>query len=232
MKIEACLFDLDGVVVDTAKYHFRAWRKLAENLGFDFDEANNEKLKGVSRMESLDILLHTGGIHGVSDTEKEEMAEFKNRLYLEYISTMTPDEILPGVTAFLEDLKSRGVRLALGSASKNAMTILRRIGLEKAFDEVVDGTKVSKAKPDPEVFQLGAELLGVVPAEAVVFEDAQAGIEAAVRAGMWCVGVGNPALLARADTVIPGFEGMTLRRLKELLEKSGRENEKRKETTI
>lgn len=212
-KIEACLFDLDGVVVDTAKYHFIAWRALAEELGFEFTHEDNERLKGVSRMASLEILLEIGGLQ-FSDQEKLAMAEKKNALYVSYIEQMTPEEILPGVEEFLQELKLEGIKIALGSASKNAPMILDRIQLSEMFDAIIDGNSITEAKPNPEVFLKGAEKLGVDPANCVVFEDAIAGIEAARNAGMRCVGIGEPETLGMADLVIPGFEGFTLEKLK------------------
>ncbi|MGQ1909716.1 beta-phosphoglucomutase [Marinifilum sp. RC60d5] len=212
-KISACIFDLDGVVVDTAKYHYIAWKSLANELGFDFTEMDNERLKGVSRMTSLDILLEIGGVE-LDDKTKLELAEKKNKNYVEYILKMTPDEILPGVKDFFNELKTQGIKIALGSASKNAMTILNQLKLTDYFDAVVDGTHVSKAKPDPEVFLKGAELLNVSPSECIVFEDAEAGVEAAVNGNMKCVGIGSPEVLGKANIVIPGFVGFTMAQLK------------------
>ncbi len=205
MEIKACIFDLDGVIVDTARYHFIAWKKLAEKLDINFTENDNERLKGVSRMDSLNIILEIGGIT-LPDEEKEKYAAEKNKIYLSYILKMTPDDILPGVFDFLTGVKKRGISIALGSASKNAVTILEKIGLQDTFDAIVDGTKVSKAKPDPQVFLTGAAMLGVEPSGCVVFEDAIAGVEAAHRAGMKCIGIGSPDLLSGADLVIEGFE--------------------------
>ncbi len=205
MKIKACLFDLDGVIVDTAKYHFIAWKEMAVELGFDFSEDDNELLKGVSRMRSLEILLGIGKITK-SDEEKLILAERKNKRYLEYVHQMTDEEILPGVTRFLNDLKCNGMLIALGSASKNAPLILDRIHLKEQFDAIVDGNSVSKAKPDPEVFLTCARLLKVEPAACLVFEDAQAGIEAARNGGMKVIGVGSPDNLSFADHYIPGFK--------------------------
>ncbi|GET32824.1 beta-phosphoglucomutase [Prolixibacter bellariivorans] len=212
-QIKACLFDLDGVVVDTAKYHFIAWRELAQELGFDFTEADNERLKGVSRVRSLEILLEIGGIE-LDDKRKEQLAAQKNENYVGYIQRMNPDEILPGVEDFLKKLKENGIRIALGSASKNAPLILKQIGLTHMFDAIIDGNSVSKAKPDPEVFLKGAEALSVESGDCVVFEDAQAGIEAARNAGMHVIGIGHPDNLKNADFVIPGFEEMTIEKLK------------------
>ena len=214
--IEACLFDLDGVVVDTAKYHFIAWKALAEELGFEFTLEDNERLKGVSRMQSLEILIEIGNLR-VSDREKLEMAEKKNALYVSYIEKMTPEETLPGVEKFLQELRAAGIRIALGSASKNAPMILERIQLSGMFDAIVDGNSIAEAKPNPEVFLKGAEKLGVLPENCVVFEDAIAGIEAAQNANMYSVGIGDPETLGFADMVIPGFDGFTVDMLKKAL---------------
>ncbi len=205
--IKACIFDLDGVIVDTAKYHYLAWKELARGLSFDFTEKDNERLKGVSRMRSLEILLEIGK-KDICEETKLKYSDSKNKRYLEYILKMTPDEVLPGVIDFLNELISRNIKVALGSASKNAMTILNQIKLTDYFEVVVDGTKVSKAKPDPEVFLKGAEALGITPKECIVFEDAEAGIEAAVTGGFKCVGIGSLDILGKADYVMQGFENV------------------------
>jgi beta-phosphoglucomutase len=210
MKPKACIFDLDGVIVDTAKYHYLAWKRLAKELGFEFTEKDNERLKGVSRMESLEILLSVGGIRIDDENVKLQLAEKKNKWYVEYINQMTKDEILPGVIEFLELLKKAGIKIAIGSASKNTITILERIGLKDFFDAIIDGTKISKAKPDPEVFLKAAEELNVRPEECCVFEDAVAGIQAAKSAGMKVIGVGDPTILKDADKVIQSFQSQTL----------------------
>ena len=176
--MKACIFDLDGVIVDTAKYHYLAWKDLADKLGFNFTIEHNERLKGVSRMDSLEILLEIGDI-SLTAEEKERYAHEKNELYRSYILKMERDEILPGILPFLDELKANDIKIALGSASKNAGTILEKVGITQYFDAIVDGTKVSKAKPDPQVFLLGAELLNVEPKDCIVFEDAEAGVEAA-----------------------------------------------------
>lgn len=211
-SIKACIFDLDGVLVNTAKYHYLAWKRLAAELGFEFTEQDNEQLKGVSRMASLDILLGIGKLNPDEST-KQEMAERKNNWYVESISKMDPSEILPGALEFLNECRSHGLKTALGSASKNAMTILNNTGLTPYFDAIIDGTRTSSAKPDPEVFLLGAEELGFSPADCVVFEDAEAGIEAARRAGMRCVGIGGAETLGKADILISSLEEMSVDRL-------------------
>lgn len=207
MRSKACIFDLDGVIVDTAKYHYLAWKRLAAELGFEFTEKDNERLKGVSRMESLEILLSVGGIRIDDEEKKMALAEKKNNWYVEYIKQMTEDEVLPGVMDFLKLLKESGVKIAIGSASKNTMLILERIKLKDFFDVIIDGTKITKAKPDPEVFLKAAEELNVPPVECTVFEDAIAGVEAAKRACMKVVGVGDRNTLKDADRVIESFVG-------------------------
>jgi len=209
-KIRACIFDLDGVIVDTAKYHYLAWKRLAkEELGFDFKIEDNERLKGVSRMDSLDILLEIGNTK-IDDGEKLILADKKNKWYREYILKMDDSEILPGVLEFMKDLKKYGIKMALGSASKNAITILRQINMVSYFDAIIDGTKVLKAKPDPQVFLLGAKELGVRPNESVVFEDSIAGIEAAKRGNMFAIGVGKKQVLDLADMVIARMDEMNV----------------------
>lgn len=207
--IKGCIFDLDGVIVDTAKYHYLAWKRLANELGFEFTEEDNERLKGVSRMKSLEILLEIGNKEFDEET-KLKLAEKKNGWYVEYISKMDESEILEGVKEFLTELREKGVKISLGSVSKNAMTILKNINLLPYFDTVIDGTKVTNAKPDPEVFLKAAEELGLKPEECCVFEDAVAGIEAARRANMKVIGVGSPDILGDADKVINGFKGITI----------------------
>lgn len=209
MEVKGCLFDLDGVIVDTAKYHYLAWKRLAAELGFEFRKEDNERLKGVSRMASLDILLSVGGL--CFDEEKKlEFAEKKNNWYVEYISAMDKSEILPGVEQFIKQLKAKGIKVGIGSASKNTMMILNNLEIAGLFDTIVDGNKVSKAKPDPEVFVLGAKELGLDVNNCVVFEDAEAGIEAGKRAGMKTIGIGSPQILKEADKVVPGFANADL----------------------
>ncbi len=212
MTYKAFIFDLDGVIVDTAKFHFLAWKRLAAEVGFEFSEEHNEKLKGVSRMTSLEILLNVGGITKSMD-EKEMLARKKNEWYVEYISNLTPNNILPGAFDLLTWLQREKILIGLGSASKNARNILEHIGLISFFDSVVDGFKVNNAKPDPEIFLKAAQELKVNPADCIVFEDAIAGVEAAHNAGMKCVGVGNPGLLSEADWVIPNLVGFEVKML-------------------
>ncbi|MFD2573843.1 beta-phosphoglucomutase [Spirosoma soli] len=215
--IKAFLFDLDGVIVDTAIYHYQAWRRLANELGFDISEEFNERLKGVSRTDSLDIILAHGGLI-LSDEKKAELAAQKNKWYLDLVSRMTSDDILPGVATFFSQVRKAGLETALGSVSKNAPLILERIGMTQAFDAIIDGTKISKGKPDPEVFAKGAQELDRQPAECVVFEDAVAGVQAGKRAGMFVVGLGSPDVLTEADLIAPSLEALTV---EEVLAKVG-----------
>lgn len=208
MNITACIFDLDGVIVDTAKYHYLAWRRLAGEMGFDFSPEHNEQLKGVSRMESLELLLKAGNIK-MNDSEKKNAAHKKNSWYVDYISSLTPEDILPGVINFLTDLQKHKIKTALGSASKNADLILKRLKINNYFQAQIDGNRITKAKPDPEIFLLAAEELQATPDECLVFEDAQAGIEAARNAGMVSIGVGDPETLEMADLVISGFSNLS-----------------------
>jgi beta-phosphoglucomutase len=203
-KYRAAVFDLDGVIVDTAKYHYLAWKRLANELGFDFSERDNERLKGVSRMRSLEILLEIGGLD-LDEAEKAALAEKKNRWYVEYIREMDESELLPGARECLLRLGEKGVKIALGSASKNTPTIIDCLNIADLFDAVVDGNKTSKAKPDPEVFLLAAQELGVEPADCVVFEDAEAGLQAARAAGMYAIGVGDPGVLKSAHDIVAGL---------------------------
>jgi len=213
--IQACIFDLDGVIVDTAIYHYKAWKRLANSLGFDFTEEQNEQLKGVSRTRSLELILGWGGITK-TPAEQEALANEKNTWYVEMISHMTPAEILPGAKEFVQSCRDAGIKTALGSASKNSMTILEKINMVSMFDAVIDGNKVTKPKPDPEVFVKGAEAVGVEPAHCVVFEDAIAGIEAAIAGGMKAVGIGSPVVLGKANLVVSGLNKMTIAKLEEL----------------
>ena len=215
MKIEACIFDLDGVIVDTAKYHFLAWKRLTNDLGIVFTEIDNERLKGVSRMASLEIILQIGNLKP-DISQKEKYARMKNSWYVDYINQMTPEEILPGALRFIRELKASNIRVALGSASKNTPLILERVNLNAVFDAVADGNNVHKAKPDPEVFLTAAKMIGVIPANCVVFEDAVAGVQAALNAGMKCVGIGSSDVLTKAHLVVKGLNEMNLDRLHDM----------------
>ncbi len=205
MEPKTFIFDLDGVIVDTTKYHYLAWKKLVSGMGISFSEEQNEQLKGVSRVKSLETILSWSNISVSEDRFMELMAR-KNDDYLQYISNMSEDEILPGVLDVLNFLKERRQKIGLGSASKNARPILSRLGLNVFFDCIVDGTDISKAKPDPEVFLKGAELLRSQPSNCIVFEDSISGIHAANTAGMISIGLGDSVTLGHADHVFTSFE--------------------------
>jgi beta-phosphoglucomutase len=203
--IRGFLFDLDGVLVDTAQYHFLAWQRMAAELGIHFGEAENEQLKGVSRAESLNRILAWGG-KSLSDAEKQHWMTLKNDWYLELVRGMPADDYLPGAHEFLRASRAAGIKVALGSASKNAPLILERLGWIPLFDALVDGNVVTASKPDPEVFLEGARRLGLMPEECVVFEDSEAGVEAARRGGMKVVGIGHGL---DADLLVSGLDQLT-----------------------
>lgn len=198
--IHAIIFDLDGVLVDTAHYHFLAWKRLADELGIPLTLQDNERLKGVSRMESLRIILEIGNKQ-LSEREMIEMAEKKNEWFVEYINEMKPTEIFPGVKDLLARLKSEGYKIALASSSKNARQVIGILGIEPTFDAIVDGMMITHTKPDPEIFLTAAKLLNIHPSTCLVVEDAEAGVAAALSAGMQCIGIGLPAQLAKAHQV-------------------------------
>ena len=217
MKREvAFIFDLDGVIVDTAKYHYLAWKNLANSLGFDFTEVQNEQLKGVSRVKSLEILLEIGNVV-LSEDKKQLLLVDKNKEYLDYVNKMTSYEILPGVNKLLDFLDANNIKFALGSASKNAPFIIEKVGLTDRFTAIVDGNDVSKAKPDPEVFLIGADRLNMKPEQCVVVEDASAGIQAANTAKMISIGIGDENVLSEADYVFKDMTAITIDFLKNLI---------------
>lgn len=204
MNIKGIIFDLDGVIVDTAHFHYLAWKKTAATLGFELTPELNEQLKGVSRIDSLQKILDWAGIE-ISEERFDFLTSDKNVDYLSHVETMTEDDVLPGVREFIAQLKQDGYRIALGSASKNARHILERVNMLAKFDAIVDGTNVTAAKPDPEVFLQGAELLELAPSQCVVFEDSKAGITAANTGGMTSIGIGKKQHLSHADFVFEDF---------------------------
>ncbi len=208
-RVKAAIFDLDGVIVDTAKYHYLAWKKLANELGIDLTIEDNERLKGVSRMDSLGIILSLGGL-SFSEAEKIKMADRKNAWFVDFVNQMQPDEILPGAKELLQACRENGMKVALGSSSKNAKSVLGLLNIEHLFDVIVDGTMIKNSKPHPEIFLLGASLLNISPDQCIVFEDAEAGVEAALAAGMMCIGLGSPAQLGKANLVIPDLRNFTV----------------------
>lgn len=219
MNKKAFIFDLDGVIVDTAKYHYLAWRKLANSMGFDFTIEQNEQLKGTSRIKSLEKIL-AWGHKSVSEDEFVRLMTRKNEDYLTYIDKMNTDEILPDVNKTLDFLRDAKQPIALGSASKNARTILEKVDILDKFDSIVDGNDVTKAKPDPEVFLIAAKQLQVEPKNSIVFEDAVAGIQAANTAGMVSIGIGDKETLHEADYVFKDFTEISEDFLKELIDKT------------
>ena len=207
MNTKAFIFDLDGVIVDTAKYHFLAWKKIANQLGIEFTHEHNELLKGVSRVRSLDIILGLGKVEA-SQEDKNKWLVQKNEDYLSYLVDMDQSEILPGVMPILNYLKEQNQLIALGSASKNARPILEKTGTLEYFDAIVDGNDVSNAKPNPEVFLLAAKLLSAKPEDSIVFEDSVAGVQAANIGGMTSVGIGDAKTLNEAKYIFKDFTQM------------------------
>ena len=216
MKTKVFIFDLDGVIVDTAKYHYLAWKKLANNLNIDFTHEHNELLKGVSRVRSLEIILGLGNVEA-SDEQKNEWLVQKNKEYLEYIDKMDDSEILPGVMDVLNFLKENNQPIILGSASKNARPILEKVNILNYFDDIVDGNDVSNAKPDPEVFIVGAKKANQTNENSIVFEDSVAGIEAANVAGMTSIGIGEALVLNEAKYNFNNFTEISTDFLVELI---------------
>lgn len=192
--IKGFLFDLDGVIVDTAVFHFQAWRRLAQKLGGDFTEAQNEELKGVSRVDSLKKIIEWTGA-SVTDEEFQQLMEEKNLWYLELVAKLGPQDALPGALEFIQSAYDQGIKIGLGSASKNAPMILEKLGITSLFTAVIDGNNVVNGKPHPEVFLKGAEALELMPKECIVFEDSIAGVQAALTGGMSCVGIGSEEVL-------------------------------------
>lgn len=212
-KIKLCIFDLDGVIVDTAKYHYLAWKELAKEFGYDLTKQQNEKLKGVSRVQSLKLIMQWAGVEKTEE-EQKILAAKKNEQYVKLIQSITPDDVFPGVKEFIAELKENNILTSIGSASKNTRLILEKLEITDMFDYIVDGTMTTHSKPHPEVFLKSCEALDIPPKNTVVFEDAPKGIEAALAGGMYALGVGNPAELSNANMVIQGFEGFGLKDLK------------------
>ena len=208
-RFKAVIFDLDGVITDTAHYHYLAWKRLADSVDAPFDAAFNEQLKGVDRMGSLDLILARAP-RTYTLEEKRTLADAKNTHYQELIATMTPDDLLPGALRALEEVRAAGLKIGLASVSRNAFTVLDRLGIRDRFDDVVDAATVVNGKPDPEIFLTAAAHLGVDPKDCLGVEDAAAGVASIKDAGMFAVGVGNPDVLNRADRVIPSMAAFRL----------------------
>ncbi len=215
-RIRGFIFDLDGVLTDTAEYHYRGWKRLADEEGIPFTREDNEALRGVSRRESLMRMLKG---RTYPEEKLQEMMERKNRYYVESIKSISPRDLLPGAQELLEELRAAGIKIAIGSASKNARDVLQRLGIANLIDAVADGYSVTKQKPAPDLFLFAAKELGLPPDECVVVEDAKAGIEAAQAGGFRTIGLGPPSRVGKADIVLPSLEGVKLDRLLEKLEK-------------
>ena len=208
------VFDLDGVITDTAKFHYIAWKNMAENLGIIIDEKFNEQLKGISRTESLERILEFGGkADAYTEEEKEKLAAQKNTEYVELLEELTPADILPGLLSILDQAEALGMKSSIASASKNAPHILEKLGIKERFAHIVDPNTLVKGKPDPEIFVRAAEAIGIKPEEAIGFEDAQAGIEGIKGANMFAVGVSVGEPLHGADLIINSLEEIDLAKL-------------------
>ena len=203
-KHECALFDLDGVIVDTAKYHFLAWKKIASNFKYNLTHEDNELLKGVSRIESLKIILKLAN-KSLDEVLFEKILIQKNKDYLNFIQNITPEDILPGISEALCYLKKKQIKIGLGSASKNAKVVLDLLELTSYFEVIIDGNNINRSKPDPEVFLRGSSALGITPDKCLVFEDSASGILAAKTAGMTAVAIGSPDTFLKQDFCYPNF---------------------------
>ena len=217
MKISAVIFDLDGVIVSTDEYHYQAWKQISDQENIYFDREINETLRGVSRMESLDIILSRSD-RRYNDNEKQLLALRKNEIYCKLLNNLSPNNILPGVINLLLSLKARDIKVAIGSSSKNTPFILQQIGLTSNFDAIADGNSIKNSKPDPEVFLLAADMMGVTPMVCAVIEDAQAGIDAAKAAGMKAVGIGSASTCLNADLKLKDLTYLDIDQLLEVNE--------------
>ncbi len=215
MTVKAIIFDLDGVLTDTAHYHFQAWQALAQQLGIDFTEQDNEQLKGVDRLGSLRWILAKAN-RQLSPEQESQLMQQKNQHYLELIAHMSPADLFAGVQPLFAALRQNGIKIGLASASKNAAMVVERLGIASQFDYIADANNVQNSKPDPEVFLLAAKGLGVAAEHCVGVEDAVAGIEAINRAGMQAIGIGEPKLLSQAVRVYPKLQNLTLSDLLQL----------------
>jgi beta-phosphoglucomutase len=208
-RFKAVIFDLDGVITDTAHYHYLAWKRLAESQGVHFDHAFNENLKGIDRMGSLDMILASAG-RTYTQEEKLALADEKNEHYKTLINTMSASDLLPGAVQALDAVRAAGLKIGLASVSKNAFTVLDHLGIADKFDYVVDAAKIARGKPDPEIFLKAAQELGVAPEDCLGVEDAVAGVASIKSAGMYALGIGKPEVLTQADQVIPGLSEFKL----------------------
>jgi beta-phosphoglucomutase len=208
--IKAVLFDLDGVLVSTDEYHYRSWKKLSAEEGFDFfDHEFNHKFRGVARMECVEIITKASG-KNYTPEQKQELADRKNRYFAESLASVTTEVLLPGALSVLHELRNRGIKTAVASNSRNAITIIKQVRIDHLLDAVIDGHQIENSKPDPEVFLLASKKVGIPPAQCLVIEDAVAGIESARRAGMKALGIGTKDRLPNADTVIPNLSAISV----------------------
>jgi len=221
-EIQAVIFDLDGVLTDTAELHFQAWKRLADEEGIPFTRENNEALRGVPRRRSLEILL---GERRVSEERMQEMMERKNRYYRELIQRLTPADLLPGAAELLAELRQAGIKIAIASASKNARDVIARLGIAEQVDAIADGYSVERQKPAPDLFLHAAQQLGIPPEACVVVEDAAAGIEAAHAGGMRAIGIGPKERVGQAEAVFPSLEGVHLAHIRQALAERGMRNQ-------
>lgn len=218
MSLKALVFDLDGVLTDTAKYHYLAWKKLADELGYYFDEDINELLKGVSRINSFEIILEkNNATDKFTAEEKEDLANKKNEYYKEMIEQLTPDDILPGIVSFITDARNNGVKCAVASISKNASRVLELLEISDLFDYIADAALVKKPKPDPEIFLTCANALGFDPSECIGVEDAQAGIESIHSAGMLSIGINVTVTSIMPDVVLKSTSELNFNKIKDLI---------------
>ena len=214
-NIQAVIFDLDGVIVDTAQFHYNAWKTLASEWGYALKHEDNEQLKGVSRMDSVKKIAQWANVHTTPE-QLLDVAHRKNEIYLNLCAQLTPEHILPGISPLIDALKASGVLVALGSASKNARFVLDKLGLLDVFDVIVDGNDVSKSKPNPEVFLKAAQKMGVSPQHCVVLEDAPAGVEAALTANMKVIGLGDASELQKAHLVLDNAKNLSFGQLNQI----------------
>lgn len=211
--IKAVLFDLDGVLVSTDEYHYRSWKKLSDEEGFDFfNHEFNDKFRGVARMECVEIITNASGKY-YSPEQKQELADRKNRYFVESLATVTPEALLPGALSMLKELKKRNIKMAVASNSRNAVTIIKQVGIENLLDAIVDGHQIENSKPDPEVFLLAAKKVDVLPENCLVVEDAIAGIESARRANMKVLGIGTKERLPNADMIALNLSEISVEQL-------------------
>lgn len=213
MCLKGVIFDLDGVLVDTAKFHYLGWKRLADEYKVPFDEKKNERFKGVSRMDCIRILFPD-----VKDEKRlVRMATQKNNYYREYIEKLKPEDLFDGAKSLIDELRYNGIKTAIGSASKNALRVVQKLEIYELFDSVADGTKAENSKPAPDVFLVAAKEMNIEPSESIVLEDAEAGIKAAHAAGMTAVGIGEKTILKEAEIVVPSVKELSFERLKGLI---------------